>query len=77
MNSHMTLGVIVGKGVGLHLDSEVGGKIGAPLVMPATGTGLGIAEVLAVRLYSLTQACPSRRRREAGFNPSWFGYLFE
>ena len=41
MNSHMTLGVIAGKGVGLHLDSEVGGKIGAPLVMPATRGGGG------------------------------------
>ena len=77
MNSRMTLGVIAGKGVGLHLDSEVGGKIGAPLVMPATGTGLGIVEVLAVCLHSLTQAHPSRRRREAGFNPSWFGHLLE
>ena len=62
MNSCMTLGVIVGRGVGLRLDSEVGGKIGAPLVMPATGTGLGIVNMLAICLHTLTQARPSRRR---------------
>ena len=54
-----------------------GGEIGAPFVMPATGTGLGIVEVLAVCLHTLTQAFSSHRRREAGFNPSWFGYLLE
>lgn len=77
MNSSMTLRVIVGVDVGLHLNSDVGGRIGAPLFMPATGTGLGIADVLTICLHTLTQARPSQRRKEGSFNPSWFRYLLE
>lgn len=46
-----------------------GNEIGAPLVMPATGTGAGIMNMLAIYLHTLTQACPSGRSIEsAGFD---------
>lgn len=51
-----------------------GEVIGAPLVMPGTGTRVGIMDMLATYLHSLTQTCPSDRRKEAGFKPSWFGH---
>lgn len=52
-------------------------EIRAPLIMPATGTEVGIVYMLAIYLHTLTQTGPSRIRREAGFNPSWFGHPLE
>lgn len=54
-----------------------GKEIGAPLVMPAMGTGVGIIDTLAIYLHTLTQTCPSGRSKEAGFDPSWFGHPLE
>ena len=45
--------------------------------MPATGTGVGIIDMLAINLHTLTQTCPSGRSKEAGLGLSWVGHPLE
>lgn len=69
------LGELVEKGVNLPSDSEERDRDSSCYSCHRHRSW--DMEVLAIDLHVRTQICPSGKRKEAGFNSSWFRHPFE